>query len=213
MSKVKLFRIGGLITVLGGVIYAVGALLHPVGEDLTAVSSPNWVPAHLVLWISSTLILFGLVALYARQAEMTGWLGLISFVLSLIGIALVGTLLYMVATMVPAIAVEEPALFERAMTVPAFALGVIFLGYGLGFILFGVATMRAGVLPRWSGLLLIIGVAISMLEGSPIDETILHAVLTFGRILFGLALAWMGYALWSQERERVSVELRAEAGG
>jgi len=61
--------------------------------------------------------------------------------------------------------------------------------------------MRAGVLPRWAGLLLIIGVAFQMAEGSPIDQTLLHVILTIGRVAFGLGLAWMGYALWSEKRE------------
>jgi hypothetical protein len=211
MSAVRLIRFSGLITLSGGALKAVGALLHPVGEDLAAVNHPNWVPAHLIFWVSMTLILFGLVGLYARQREETGWLGLAGFVLSFIGTALVGSLLYMVSTIVPSVAAETPALFEQAMTLPAFALAVVFLGYGVGFILFGIATMRAGVLPRWSALLLIVGVALSMLEGSPIEQTALHAILTVGRILFGLALAWMGYALWSEERETAGAELQPEA--
>lgn len=211
MSKAKLIRLSGLSSLLGGGLYALGALLHPVGEDLAAVNSPRWVPAHLVFWVSSTFILFGLVALFARQAEKTGWLGLVSFVLSFIGIALVGGLLFMVITIIPTIAAEVPELFEQAMTPPTLALGAVFVGYGLGFILLGIATMRAGVLPRWSGGLLIIGVALSMLEGSPMDQTLLHVILTIGRVLFGLAFGWMGYALWSEEREPAGAALQTEA--
>jgi len=202
MSTANLIRWSGLISLLAGVLHVVGALLHPVGEDLAAINSPNWVPAHLVYWVSGTLMLFGLVGLYARQAEKTGWLGLVSFVLAFIGTALVGGLLLMVSTIIPSlIAVEAPALIGQAMMPPAFALPVVFLGYGLGFILFGVATMRAGVLPRWSGLLLIIGVAFQLVEGSLIDRTLMHVLLTIGRVLFGISLAWMGYALWMEKRE------------
>ncbi len=78
------------------------------------------------------------------------------------------------------------------------------LSFGLGYILFGVATMRAGVLPRWSGLLLIIGVAFSMAEGSPFGRTLSHVIVTIGHVVFGLGLAWMGYALWSEQRELAS---------
>jgi hypothetical protein len=56
MSAVRLIRFSGLITLLGGALKAVGALLHPVGEDLAAVNHPNWVPAHLIFWVSMTLI-------------------------------------------------------------------------------------------------------------------------------------------------------------
>ncbi|MGD2157154.1 MAG: hypothetical protein PVG14_02560 [Anaerolineales bacterium] len=206
MSTAKLIRFSGLISLLAGVLHIIGALLHPVGEDLAAVNSPNWVPAHLVFWISGILMLFGLVGLYAYQVEKTGWLGLVSFVLSFIGTALVGALLFMVATIVPSIAVEASDLFEQAMTPPTFTLPVIFLGYGLGFILFGVATMRAGVLPRWSGLLLVTGTIFSLVEGSPIDQPLQHAIVTAGRVIFGLGLVWMGYSLWSEKRESARAE-------
>jgi hypothetical protein len=201
MSTGKLVRWSGLITLLAGVFYMFAALLHPVGEDLAAINHPNWVPAHLVFWVSALLLLFGLMGLYARQAEKAKWLGLVGFVLAFMGTALVGGLLLMVATLIPVIAAEVPALIDRAMTPPDFALPIIALGFGLGFILFGVVTMRAGVLPRWSGFLLIVGTALSMAEGSPLGRMPEHVIVTIGRVIFGLGLAWMGYALWSAKRE------------
>ena len=85
MTTANLIRWSGLTTLLAGVLYAAGALLHPVGEDLAAVNNPNWVPAHLVYWVSVLLLHLGLVGLYARQAKQTGWLGLVGFVLAFIG--------------------------------------------------------------------------------------------------------------------------------
>jgi hypothetical protein len=80
MSTAKLIRGSGLISILAGGLYALGALLHPVGEDLAAYTSPKWVPAHQVYWVAAMLMLFGLVGLYARQVEQTGWLGLVGLV-------------------------------------------------------------------------------------------------------------------------------------
>lgn len=79
MSKANLIRFSGLISLSGGALYAVAALLHPVGEDLAAANSRNWVPAHLVFWVSMTLILLSLMGLYARQREETGWGWSVSF--------------------------------------------------------------------------------------------------------------------------------------
>jgi hypothetical protein len=74
---------------------------------------------------------------------------------------------------------------------------LVVLGFSLGYILFGVATMRAGVLPRWSGLLLIVGVSLFMISEAPLfDRTLSHLIVTVGDGVFGLGLAWMGYALW-----------------
>jgi len=201
MSAANLIRWSGLMSLLAGVLHVLAAILHPVGEDLAAVISPNWVLAHLLYWASVILLLFGLVGLYARQAEKTGRLGLIGFVLAFIGTAVAEVFLFYAATTMPLIATTAPDLFNQLTAPPAFALPLFGLTFGLGFILFGVATMRAGVLPRWSGLLLIIGILFSMAEGSPIDRALLHAIVTTGHVLLGLGLAWMGYVLWSKRRE------------
>ena len=197
MSTAGLIRWSGLISILAGVLYALGAILHPVGEDIAAYTNPNWVTAHLVYWVSSILMLFSLVGLYARQVEKTRWLGLVGFVLAFIGTAFVGSIFFMVSTVVPLIAAETPALFDRAATPPTGAVLLVVLGFSLGYILFGVATMRAGVLPRWSGLLLIVGVSLFMISEAPLfDRTLSHLIVTVGDGVFGLGLAWMGYALW-----------------
>ena len=202
MSTANLIRWSGLISILAGVLYALAAILHPVGEDIAAYTSPNWVTAHLVYWVSAILMLFSLVGLYARQVEKIRWLGLVGFVLAFIGTAYVGSIFIMVSTVIPLVAAETPALFDRAATPSTVTVLVVVLGFSLGYILFSVATMRAGVLPRWSGLLLIIGVSFFMISEAPLfDRTLSHVIVTVGDVVFGLGLAWMGYALWSEKRE------------
>ena len=201
MSTPNLIRWSGAVCLLAGGLHIVGALLHPVGEDLAAVNSPNWVPAHLLYWASVILLLFGLVGLSARQMEKTGMFGLVGFVLAFIGTAIVGAFLFYAATTMPLVATTAPNVFVQLTAPPAFALPLFGLTFGLGFILFSIATIRAHVLPRWSGWLLLIGILLSMAEGSPTDRTFLHMIVTAGHVLFGVSLAWMGYALWSEKRE------------
>ena len=204
MTTANLIRWSGLTNLLAGVLYAVGALLHPVGEDLAAVNNPNWVPAHLVYWVSVLLLHLSLVGIYARQMKQTGWLGLVGFVLAFIGTALVGSILVMASTVMPLIADEAPTILDQAITPPDFLLPVFVFGFGLGWILIGIATMRAGVLPRWSGLMLIIGVILFLIsEAVPFEESLAHILVTVGDISFGLGLVWIGYTLWSDKREPV----------
>ena len=204
MSSANLIRWSGLISVLAGVLYAVGALLHPVGEDLGAVTSSNWIPAHLVYWVSIILMHLSLVGLYARQMKETGWLGLVGFILAFIGTALVGSILLYVSTTLPLIADEAQEIFDQAAAPPTFMLLLFVLGFGVGWTLIGVATMRAGVLPRWSGLLLIIGVMLfAISEAVPFEDTLAHLLVTVGDITFGLGLIWIGYALWSDGADSV----------
>lgn len=196
MSTARLIRYSASITILAGLLYAIGALLHPVGEDLAAVNNPSWIPSHMVYWVSVILLHIGLVGLYAHQAEKMGRLGLLGFVLAFIGTALVGSILLVVSTIIPLIATETPQVFEQAMTLPNYVAAMFVLGFGLGYILFGLATMRAGVLPRWSGLLLVIGVTLFIIsEMVPLENTLAHMLVTIGDILFGLGLVWMGYTL------------------
>lgn len=202
MLTTNLIRWSGLASVLAGVLYALGALLHPVGEDLAAYTSPKWVPAHQVYWVSAMLMLFGLVGLYARQVEKTGWLGLVGFVLAFIGTVLVDSIFVMASTVIHLVAVQAPALFDQAAAPPTFGVLVVVLGFILGYILFGIATMRAGVLPRWSGLLLIIGSAMFMIsEAVPLNASLSHLIVTIGDAIFGAGFVWMGFALWSEKRE------------
>ena len=159
MSSANLIRWSGLISLLAGILFALAAFIHPAGEDLAAYNSPNWVTAHLLGWVSVMLMQLGLIGLYARQMERIAWLGLVGFVLAFIGTAFAGAIQFMVATVIPVVAEKATAIFPQVRRPPAFAVPLFALGFGLGYVLFGIATMRAGVLPRWSGLLMSIGVS------------------------------------------------------
>jgi hypothetical protein len=65
--------------------------------------------------------------------------------------------------------------------------------YLLGGLVFGIATLRARVLPRWpSGLLAIAAVL------TPTAALLPHAIQRLAAIPVALAIAWLGYALWSE---------------
>ena len=57
----------------------------------------------------------------------------------------------------------------------------------VGFVLYGAATQQARVLPRWSGVALIIALPVSLALGE-----------YGGNALFGLMWLALGYVLWSQ---------------
>jgi hypothetical protein len=61
------------------------------------------------------------------------------------------------------------------------------VGMLVGFVLYGLATLRAGVLPRWYGLALIVCMPVSL------------PLAVYGTALFGLILVALGYALWSRK--------------
>ena len=68
--------------------------------------------------------------------------------------------------------------------------------YILGGLLFGIATFRARVLPRWAGILLAAGTLLA-----PLAALLPNGSQPKIAIPVGLALAWLGYALMTERRE------------
>jgi hypothetical protein len=66
----------------------------------------------------------------------------------------------------------------------------------LGPVLFGIATFRARVLPRWAGALLALN-AVFFFLGALVPPEYQAKIIM---IPIGLALAWLGYALWAERR-------------
>ena len=83
--------------------------------------------------------------------------------------------------------------------------------YMIGGLLFGIATIRAGILPRWAAGLMALGTALAPVATMLPEE---HKALV--AVPMGLALVWLGYALWSERRvqaaqplpDKVSPQLR-----
>jgi hypothetical protein len=69
------------------------------------------------------------------------------------------------------------------------------LAFLIGLILFGVATMRAGVFPRWAGLLLILGDVVFGLGSFAGSAATIFEIL--GAAVTCAALVWLGFSLLS----------------
>jgi hypothetical protein len=83
------------------------------------------------------------------------------------------------------------------------------LGFGLGNILFGIAILRARVLPRWSGLLLSLGMLVFMFaeigrEAGPLPVAVSFLIGPAGQVLMSIGLIWMGAALLLERRAPAS---------
>jgi len=70
-----------------------------------------------------------------------------------------------------------------------------------GFVLPWLATIRAGVLPRWAGVLLIIGGVVTVITAAPFPVVISTLLSNIGTVIFFLGAAWIGYALWARKGE------------
>jgi len=77
--------------------------------------------------------------------------------------------------------------------------------YLVGGVLFGVATFRAGILPRWAGA----GLAVGTVAPLVLSLLLPHEFIRLAAVPVGIALALLGYALWSERREKVSESVPA----
>jgi hypothetical protein len=112
--------------------------------------------------LALTVLIFGVMALYAYLANTRARaLALGAMISSIVGIALILSRLGVIAYTVPALSrsflngnPESIRILDYIFSGPLEVIdNVSLLLYSAGFILFGVAIWRSGVLPRWAGVL------------------------------------------------------------
>jgi len=198
----NLLRVSGLAAVIGGLVFAVR--IHPP-DTLAAVSTDEWVIVHAVGIAMCFLIMLGIGGLYARQAERAGWMGLAGFLALEAMWLLTAAFQFAEALILPLLATEAPRFVEGVVGITSGATSAVPLGalpamfsvasvlYLMGGLLFGTATFRAGVLPRWGGAALAIGTVFPLMFA-----LLPHDFIRLAAVPFGLALTWLGWALWSE---------------
>lgn len=208
MSPVKLIRWSGLSLMLGGIAIALHYLTHPPGETAQYTLYPLWGLAHWLGGIASLLILFGLVGVYLRQSEKVGVLGVIGFVLAFAGSALdVGGQVIFGAIIQPFIAAQAPEWLDPVSPFASstkLALALIYLPLLLGYVLLGLATLRAGIFPRLGSWLIILAVPIGVLGIAFVGSSFQGILQVLGGLVLGFGLLIWGYALWSGKGETTS---------
>ena len=216
MTPSTLMRLAGLSAVLAGLGFIVVGMFHPVNVP-SSVTTATWVNVHIVATAMCFFGLFGMAGLYAKQVEKTGWLGLAGFALFSLWMALSMPFLFLEAFILPRLATELPAFVEGFLGMLTGVTSTVDLGILptlwnisgpiliLGLLLFGIATFRARVLPRWAGALLALG-AVLIPIGALVPPEYQPKIIM---VPVGLALAWLGYALLSERREKSSEALLA----
>ena len=183
MQPGTLFRLSALAAIGGGA----GIVALDAAQILTDV--PRRMVGLIELPIT-VLVLLALPGLYVIQAAQAGRLGLAGFLLVFTGVALGMGHFYLLAFVRGTIGdtfPEAAAAVRGAARVVAPAELSTFV---LGWVLFGVATMRARVLPRVPAAMLIGGVALVLTRPLlPVDGPV-------GGLLIGAGLAWLGVALY-----------------
>jgi len=206
----QLIRWAGLSAMVAGTIFAAIQPIHPP-DVLASVTTSAFIIITSFKTVMCLFGLFGIAGLYARQVEKAGWLGLAGYLLLTIFYAVQMCYAFAEPTILPLLAPVAPTFVESVMGMASKAGGSMNLGafavifnilpvlYLLGLLLFGIATFRAHILPRWAAVLLASSGPIAA-----IMSQLPHQIARFAAVPMGIALIWLGLALFLERREQVS---------
>jgi hypothetical protein len=211
MSFRMLTRLSGVSLISGGVLLAIGSAISSLllPEGLIAMySSPLSITAYALRIVGAVLLLLGLPAVVARQAEGSRAviLSLIGFLLLFLGIAMLEVGMNSIYAFVfPPMATNissRPVLLDLDANRPlgasiAYTIGLVLETFGP--LILGIGILRAKVLPRMAGIMFVI-VPLLFILSLP-DFLVFQAIV--GVILaaaIGLGFVSCGYGLLSPRR-------------
>jgi hypothetical protein len=169
-------RLAALSFVITGFCFTLYPAIRPFSDEASlngaeAFASSAWLLAHSLAMIGFILLSLGLLGLRSQLRETpTGCLGSIALVVTWIGVGL--TLPYYGAEAFALHAVGQEAvrlnninLFVTLTNAIRYGEGIWFFGIGLlalgiGGILCAIAIWRSGILTKWSGIPLAVGLAL-----------------------------------------------------
>jgi hypothetical protein len=202
-----LTRKAAIALVIAGVIFILIQPLHP-HEDVASITTGTWFVVHILSLTMAVLGLAGISAVYLSQITRSGILGLLGYLVFSLFFITQAAVSFAEAFILPLSAAGSPALTEDIASL--FATGyvlqtdvgplaivgsagaVLYLGGG---ILFAVGVLRANVLPRWTGILLI-AAALASLSAAVLP----HELARYAAVPMGVALIALGATLFAQQR-------------
>lgn len=202
MINRNLVRYSGLAAMVSPILLVIADVMKyyvaPANEtDNVWMASTGWSIGQALITLGGLLILGSLVGLYTRQADKAGILGLVAFLMAFVGSAMiVGFEWFLGFVVFPWLAQAAPELTDAEPPLRLALAGLVIPGlvYLAGWVLFGVASLRAKVFPGPAAVLLILGTILGPITVAVSIPVIAEAVL-------GVGLAWMGYSLWAEKSE------------
>lgn len=210
LSPAVLLRWSGLAAMLAGLIFAGIQPIHPP-DTVASVTTTAWAVITPLKTVMGVLLLVGVTGMYARQLRQVGWLGLIGYLIFSLGWAITAAYVFAETFILPPLASAAPDFVDAFLGVAANrksaldlgAVPTLFtlagVGYMLGGLLFGLATFRSGIFPRWAGALMAATAALT-----PLAALLPHALQRYAAVPMGVALCGLGYALWRGRGEKLN---------
>jgi hypothetical protein len=181
MSSATLNRLGGWCGVAAGLTLGLPAAIEAVTGETPATG--------FVLALSPALAIPLLVVLHLRQAAVTGRFGAAAVTVNLVGVGLFGgagfalnIVLVRLPESVTRDLVRGPVLLALIGSAVVFAAGAA---------LFGITTVRAGVLPRVPAVAYTVALPVLALA-APLPDTIATSAL---HVVAGATLVWLAVSV------------------
>lgn len=184
MSTSPITRWAGLISLAAAALILTSQLLNEA-LYLTHHDDAATTLKYALALLAQYVLLLALTGLYTRQAPAVGTLGLVGYLVAFLGTLLVARDWWYEAFVGPGIAIHAPQLADMPYDGSLVAGAIATIGsFSLGWILFGIATLRGYLLPAAPAILVIIGGAVGAL-----------VLWTPYQIPLAIAVGWMGYHL------------------
>jgi hypothetical protein len=201
-----LTRAAGVSAVLSGLLFIAIQPIHPE-ENAATVTTTAWVVVALMTIAMAVLGLVGVSGMYFRQVRESGLPGLIGYLMFGSFYLVVTAWTFVEVFVLPRIADEAPQFVDDYLGIPAGLsaqgdvgtlplLYTIVSGlYLIGGLVFGIALYRAGIVQRGAAALLAVG-SVSAVTAAALP----HAVGRYAAVPVGIAMVWLGWSLWSEQR-------------
>lgn len=206
MTTRALYRAGAVSLIVGAVLVTLANLLAPQSDARSAIASAGYYPAAIVNLIGGLVLMAGWPTVYLHQRSQSGRTGFVGFVIVLVsGMALtVGfpTILLLIYPWLSPLHISNQTLDTGPGAFTVFFAATSGL-VSLGGVVFGIATVRAGVFSRPLGESFVVLSVASLILGflSLPGGGGLHlswwwgTTGTFGIVAYMIPLAWYGVEL------------------
>ena len=205
MTPSLLARSAASLSIIAGALVVITRLVMltvpaDVESLMVYVLTATWSITSIVQVVAFAMLVVALVATYELQARETGVLGLIALVAAIVGTVFMAGDWWFEAFAVPRIAEVDPSVMV------GFAQSRLLLGglmsfalFGIGWILYGIASARGRVFPA--------AISWAIVAGGLLSAVPIGVVYLSGNVILGLALVALG--IWLiRSRATVAGEAR-----
>ncbi len=200
----RFIRLSGFLFLLFGVMAVVFRIIQflilgdPPLEELVVTQS-FLILQGIPSLVAGIFFLLGAFALYLRQANRIGLVGMVIFLFAVSAQTISTGAMWTYAFTAPVLAREAPFLLTSASSgIVKAVIGSMFLGQ-IGWLLMAIMALKAKVIPQWASLVAI-GSIILVVVMTPFAQTqILRLIYN---ILLGAGPLAIGYVLWKGKRSK-----------